>query len=152
MVAGEKVMLGDFNTGPNAPCKRSRVAQGMHIRRRRPTPNAHLMRVFGCYGRHSPEGSPPPASSRSAAPRPSPNHPATSTPDHPAAPDLGRTIPRHYPEPFAGRLKTEKRLGLQLFCDWGLSWTPPIADRDAKAQIIGCAAAYFRFRGAEKSP
>lgn len=83
---------------------------------------------------------------------------------HPAASDLGRartilqrrTWAAQSPDttlnPLWGIPKTEKRLGLQLFCDWGLSWTPPIADLDAKAQIISCTAAYFRFRGAEKSP
>lgn len=83
---------------------------------------------------------------------------------HPAASDLGRartilqrrTWAAQSPDttlnPLRGIPKTEKRLGLQLFCDWGLSWTPPIADLDAKAQIISCTAAYFRFRGAEKSP
>lgn len=43
-------MFGDFNTGPNAPRKRSRVAQGIHIGRRRSIPNAHSMRIFGCFG------------------------------------------------------------------------------------------------------
>lgn len=53
---------------------------------------------------------------------------------------------------IAMRLKTEIRLGLQLFCDCGLSWTPLIANHGAKAQVIGRTAAYFRLEGAEKSP
>ena len=43
-------MFGDFNTGPNAPRKRSRVAQGIHIGKRRSIPNARSMRIFGCFG------------------------------------------------------------------------------------------------------
>ena len=46
-------MFGDFNTGPNAPRKRSRVAQGIHIGRRRSISNTHSMRIFGCSIRHS---------------------------------------------------------------------------------------------------
>lgn len=60
--------------------------------------------------------------------------------------------PRHHPEAIARRPKTKNRLELQLFCDWRLLWAPPIADRGAKAQVIGCSAAYFRFRGIERSP
>ena len=46
-------MFGDFNTGPNAPRKRSRVAQGIHIGKRGSIPNTHSMRIFGCSVRHS---------------------------------------------------------------------------------------------------
>ena len=137
-------MLGDFNTGPNAPCKRSRVAQGMHIRRRRPTPNAHLMRVFGCYGRHSPEGSPSPASSRSVRLGPRPNHPAAS--------DSGREIPRHHPEPFAGNTENRKTARIATFLRLGTVTLSSISNIGVKAQVISRATTRFRFTGTEKSP
>ena len=142
-------MFGDFSTGPNAPRKRSRVAQGIHIGKRRSIPNAHSMRIFGCSIRHS-------TFARSVAIQTTPlwrREYAGSTVLHPGRPEfIPQRGPRLHPDHLATPDLRHSRTISQLFCDCGLSWAPLIADHGAKAQVIGRTAAYFRLEGAEKSP